>query len=424
MSDGFTLAKQSEVFKIHYTKKSENLYNSSTVLEGRIAKKYNFTGSKKTVLNPLSYSGGVGSGRLPKANAANYKQAEIESERVYATCEIERESIYASADDKGAFLRATAETVKKTVESYNRNVARIQFGDGSGVLGTGDATGADVVGLGTVASPYILQFPVSGWKEANWEEQDYVQMVVATAPEGGDTEVNLLLVQYVDVDNRKVHLVGTSARLAALVAGTSPLAATDEVCMQRSYNKDPMGLMGITNFSEAATGSLYAIPFQRRWSMTVQDKAGRGINPDMMNGIMLEIERKTGKVPNMIMTSYKQFQNILALLEEQKTYCLGNRNLKKGQNLKGQWGFDGVEFMSTRGPIGIFTDRFCEDDRVYFLNDNFIERHHRPGHGWFTDDKTVFLRLNDDDAYGARYGGYFQNYVPPTFHGCIKGLAV
>ncbi|MCK5666375.1 MAG: hypothetical protein KAI17_22950, partial [Thiotrichaceae bacterium] len=83
-----------------------------------------------------------------------------------------------------------------------------------------------------------------------------------------------------------------------------------------------------------------------------------------------------------------------------------------------------VEFMSTRGPIGIFADRFCDDDRMYFLNDNFIEVHHRPDFGWFDDDGTVFLRESNSDEDSARYGGYFQNYITPTAHGVLTGLAV
>lgn len=419
MSDGFTLAKQSEVFKTNYDKKSENMYNSKNVLAGRRKKRYDFTGNKKTFLTPLSFAGGVGSGRLPKANSGNYKQAEITSNRVYGVCEIEREAIHASANDKGAFLRATAETVKQTVSSYMRNDSRILFGDGSAVLGRGDGTGADVTGTGAdEAHPFIVTIPASEWQESSWEEEDYVQMVTSGVSEGGDAETNLLRVLEVVPATRQVKLVGVSPVLTGLVAAPAPLAANHEIAMQRSYNKDPLGLDSVVKFSEAGTGSLYGINYQRRWRMNVQDKAGRGINTDMMNGIMLEIERTFGQVPNMIMASYVQLQNILALLEDKKVYNLPNKNVK------GHMGFNGVEFMSTRGPIGIFVDRFCPDDRVYFLNDNYIETHHRPGFGWFTEDKTVFLRLQDDDAYGARYGGYLENFITPTAHGVLKGLAV
>jgi len=430
--DGFNLTDQSEVFKINYDKKSANMYNSDNVLNGRIKKRFDFVGSERKVLTPLSFSGGVGTGRLPKANAGNYKQAQITSNKSYATCEVEREAIHASANDRGAFVRATSETVKKCVESYMRNNSRILFNDGSGILGTGDGTGTNVTGAGSEGDPYVLTFPAGAltWKEANWEEEDHVQMVTGLAAgkrtggtqEGGDATTNLLRVKEVVPASRQVKLVGTSARLATLVGTPAPLANTDGVCMQRSYGTDPQGLLSILDPDVAIT-SLYGISIQRRWGSENVDALGAGITTDRMNNVMLSIERKFGQVPNMIMTSYTQFQNILALLEDQKVYELGNRNLVKGKELFGNLSFKGVEFMSTRGPIGIFVDRFCEDDRVYFLNDNYIECHHRPGFGWFTEDKTVFLRLQDEDAYGARYGGYYENFITPTAHGVLKNLA-
>ena len=420
MSNGISLAASSELFKINYDKKSENMYNSDNVLQGRINKKYDFTGKQLTPLVPLSFAGGVGSGRLPKASKGNYKQATITAKRVYATCEVEREAIYASADDAGAFVRATAETVKKTVESYMRNSSRILFGDGTGVLGVGDAATSTVTGLGTTVSPFIVKIPTASWKEANWEEEDYVQMVVAGAPEGGDTEANLLVISAVDPLTQKVSLVGVSPRLTALVAGAGILLATDEIAMQRSYHTDPMGLKGIL---DNTTLDMYGIPVQRRWKSEQKLAAGKGITPDMINEVMLNIEKKFKQVPNLIVASYKQYQNMLSFMEDQKVYMLGNRNLVPGKELMGEWGFSGVEFHSTKGPIGVFVDRFVDDDRVYLLNDNFITAHHRPGFGWFTDDKTVFLRLADDDAYGARYGGYYENLIIPTAHGVISGLA-
>lgn len=417
MDKSFNLVDQTNLFKINYYKKSENMYNSANVLHGRIKKKYDFTGKQKFVATPLSFSGGVGSKVLPKSNAGNYEGAIITAKRVYATCEIEREAIKASANNAGAFVRATAETVKKTVESYMRNCSRILFGDGSGVLGKGDGTGANVTGAGSDADPYIVTIPAAEFKEANWEERDYVQMVVAGAPEGGDTETNLLEVVEVDVAARQISLVGTSPRLAAL-STTGPLLATDEIAMQRSYGAEPQGLKGIADASEAGTGTLYGINVQRRWSMYVEDANGKGITVDLMNKAMLEIERRCGKTPNMIMASYEQYRNILALLEDHKRYMLPNKNLK------GHMGFEGVEFMSTRGPIGIFVDRFCEADRIYFLNDSRIECHHRPGFGWFDDDGTVFLRKDEEDSYSARYGGYYENFIVPTGHGCLRNLAV
>lgn len=421
----FNLTDQTNLFKINYYKKSENMYNSDNVLQGSIKKRYDFTGKQRFVATPLSFSGGVGSKLLPVSNSGNYEGAIITSKKVYATCEIEREAMKASANDAGAFVRATGETVKKTVESYMRNGSRILFGDGSAILGRGDGA-TNVTGAGSTGSPYVVTIAsgtgIGAFKEANFEEKDFVQVVTGMnagdnlggAAEGGDAVTNLLEIVEVDPTNRTVSLVGTSATLAAL-AGSGPLLATSGLAMQRSYLSEPIGLDGVVNKS---SGSLYGITVQRRWSSFINDAGGAGVTMDRINNVLLSVEKRFGKIPTMAMTSFEQYQNILALLEDQKVYNLPNKNLK------GHVGFEGVQIMTSRGAIGLFVDRFCESDRMYFLNDSFIECHHRPGFGWFDDDGTVFLRKSDEDSYNARYGGYYENYITPTAHGMIKGLAV
>jgi hypothetical protein len=412
----FNLTDQTNLFKINYYKKSENMYNSANVLQGRIKKRYDFTGKQRFVATPLSFSGGVGSGTLPTSNAGNYEGAQITSKRVYAVCQIEREAIKASANNAGAFVQATKETVKKTVESYMRNSSRILFGDSFGVLGQGDGAGANVAGNGSAGTPYLVEIPAAKWKSANWEEKDFVAVATGAAADGsgGTIETTLLEVVAVNESTRVISLVGTSIRLAALT-GAGPLAATDVIAMQGSYENDPQGLKGVL---DATSGTLYGIAVQRRWQATQVNAGGAGVTVDRMNDVMLQVERKFGKAPNLIVCGYEQFRNILALLEDQKVYNLPNRNIK------GNLSFSGVEFMSTRGPIGIFVDRFCEDDRIYFLNDNFIECHHRPDFGWFDDDGTVFLRESSSDSYSARYGGYYENFIIPTAHGVLSNLAV
>lgn len=420
----FSLSQNTELFKINYYKRSANMYNSENVLAGRIKKKFDFTGKSRLLSTPLSYSGGVGSGKLPKSNTGNYAEAIITSRRVYATCEIEREAIYASSNDKGAFVRATAETIKKTVESYMRNQSRILFGDGTGVLGRGDAV-TNVTGVGSEADPFVVRISAASWKEASWEEKDFIQYVsgmnaypdnTGGAAEGAQTETNLLEIVEVNVDTRDIKLVGTSPALTALIG--SPIPATSGFCMQKSYLVEPQGIKGIFDASVAGSGTLYNIPVQRRWKMYVKDAGGAGVTPDLLNGMMLQTAKRAGVSPTMIMCSYEQYQNIEAFLEDQKIYNLPNTNLK------GAPGFEGVEWIGNGQRIGIFTERFADEDKIYFLRDDRIECHHRPGFGWFEDDGTVFLRIDGDDAYGARYGGYYENYFIPTGHGILYNLAV
>jgi hypothetical protein len=392
----FSLSSASNLFKIKYGKLSENVYNSANVILGRCKKSYNFTGKQQQVAVPLSFSGGVGSGSLPTANFANYNDATLIAKKMYSVVQVDRESIKAAENDEGAFVRLTKHVVSKGVESWMRNMSRTLFNDGSGSLGIVSANAT-----GTAAAPVIIVTAAS-WKEANWEEKDYINFT-------SDTSVFEVIT--VAPATLTITLTRLSGSLDLTASGSGMTAY-----MQNSQGNDPSGLKGVCL---ATSGSQYAIPVARRWQSQQVAAAGAGLSTDYMNQVMLQVEKACGKVPNLIVTSYTQYRKLLNLLEDQKQYIVEPRM----KELKGKVSFKGVEFMSTMGAVGVFAERFVEDDTMYFLNDNYIEIHHRPGFGWFDDDGTVFLRNSSLDAYDARYGGYLETYIPPTFHGILNGLA-
>jgi hypothetical protein len=400
------LTNKSWVFKSVYKKICENVYNSHNVTEARIKKSYDFTGKEQLEAIPQSFAGGVGSGSLPTAGYDKGGQARITRKKLYAVCEIDREAIKAADGDKGSFVKFTKQPVEKAVESYNRNNARIFWNTlDNGQLGVGDGSTA-VTGAGTDGDPYLVKMSATGWKEANWEEMDYVNC---------GTETTLLLVKKVVPSTRVIHFVGTSAALAAAVAAVGATSA--KFYMQGSKDNDHTSFMAALT---ATSGTLYGLDVERRWQASVQaDASGAGLTTDMMNEDMLEILRKTGKSPDLIKTSFKQYRKLLNMLEDKKDYIVEPR----AGELKGKISFKGLEFQSAAGAVPIFPERFVDDGYMVYMNTDFVERRHAPDFGWFDDDGTVFLRKSDADAYEARYGGYLENYVVPNFHGYRKGLA-
>jgi len=403
----FSLSEASALFKIKYGKLSENVYNSANVLLGRVKKSYNFTGKQILHSIPQSFAGGVGSGSLPTANTAQYSEAIITAKKMYAVVEIDRESIKAAMSDEGAFVRATKEVVQKGVESWMRNMSRVLFNDGSGKLADGNDAGGNVSGAGTLADPYICEL-AADTKDANIEERDLVNV---------DTETTQLEVLEYDPSTQVVKLVGSSVVLSGLT-GIGPFPAASALYMQNSKDNDPEGLKGVL---DATSGTKYGIAIARRWKSEQIDAAAASISSALMNKAMLAVEKKTGKVPNLIITSYKQFEKLLNIFEDDKRYPIPNRAGVKDKNGV-VISFSGIQFMSTSGPVPVVAERFCEDDRMYFLNDNYIEIYHRPDFGWFDDDGTVFLRKASSDEYEARYGGYLQVYIDPNFHAVISNL--
>ena len=417
----FSLTETSGLFLTKFQARSLNHYNSKALLDGRIKKQYDFVGKQKNIETELSFSGGVGAKILPLANTSVVEQCVITATKNYARCIVDRESLKAASSNEGAFQKFMAYPVKKTVESFIRNSGRMMFGDGSGILGRGDGS-TNVTGAGTTGSPYIVTLRASDWNVSNFEEQDYVQVVTGLnagdnlggSAEGGDAQTNLLLVQEVVPASRQIKLVGSSPVLNALVSGPAAFATTSGLCMQSSYLAEPQGLSGVCM---ATSGSLYNIPVKRRWQSQQIDALGQGIVTDALNDAILKQEKATGEAPKMIVMNYNQMRKILAQLEDQKVYNLPNKNLK------GAMSFSGVEIMTSRGAIGMFVDRFCPEDKIFLLNDDHIVRHHRPDFGWFDDDGTVFLRTKDEDTYEARYGGYYQNLIDPTFQTVIHNLS-
>lgn len=392
----FSLTTQSALFKTKFGKLSENAYNSYNPMLGTIRKEYNFVGEDMKVATPTFFSGGVGSGVLPTANPASAVKATLEASKVYATTEVEREALKASANDEGAFVQAMKWNVEKTVEAFNRNASRILFGDGTGALGTIAANAT-----GTAADPVIV-ITAATWVEGHWEENDYVNC---------GTDASVFNVVSVVPSTRTITLERLSGTLDLTAAGSGLI-----VYMQNSKDNDPMGLKGAC---DATSGSLYDVTVARRWQATQIAAGGAGVSEDIMNELVIKIQAKCGKTPKKIVTSYTQYRKICNFLEDKKYYNIEPRSAE----LQGKIGWKALAYMSDGGELSIIPDRMCPDDRMYAVNTDFIWAYHRPDFGWFDDDGTVFLRKTGDDAYEARYGGYYENYIIPSFQGVVTGLA-
>lgn len=395
----FSLTTQSALFKTKFGKLSENAYNSANPILGTIKKSYDFVGEDMKVAVPTFFAGGVGSGILPTANPASAVKATITSKRVYATTEIQREALKASSSDEGAFVEAMKWNVQKTVEAYNRNASRIIFGDGTGALGTTTAANA----TGTATLP-VITISAASWVEGHWEENDYVNVSLDLTSVFG--------IIAVDPVAKTISLSRISGTLDLTADATAKI-----VYMQNSKDADPIGLKGVL---DATTGQLYGVTVQRRFQATQVAAGGSGISTDIMNELISKIMFKCGKAPKLIVTSYTQMRKIKNFLEDQKIYQIDPR----ASELKGKISWSGIEYLANGSKLAIIEDRMCPDDRMYALNTDFITCYHRPDFGWFDDDGTVFLRQTNDDAYGARYGGYYQNYIIPSFHGVVTGLAI
>lgn len=395
----YSLSTVNELFKTVYGKLSEKIYNSENVMLARVRKTFNFTGNDIKTTMPKGFGGSVGSGSLPTSNNKTYLQMTVTPKSLYARLGIDRESMMASKDDAGSFVRLLAEAIRNTVESYARNLERIIFADGTGELGTMAGTNT---GAGSSGDPFVVLID-SAFKEANWEEDDYVNI-------GSGTD--LLEVTKVTPDTKTIELV--------IVTGSPSISATDTriLYMQGSKDNDPEGLESTVG---TATGTVYGISLtnERRWRSFRKDASGAEISNDILNSTVLQVHKKTGKWPNLAITSYTQYTKIQNQQEDLKYIEISPRD----KELVGRIGFMAIDLQAGPARVPLLISRFVNDDDVWLLNDDFIEIMHRPGFGWFDEDGTVILRQANSDGYEARYGGYLEVVIKPAFHAQIHNLS-
>lgn len=413
-----TLSTFSSYMKTKWGKVSDNVYNSATPLLSRVNRVHDFVGEDKKFPVPTGYEGGVGSGSLPAAGKSNAEKATITTKSVYARTQIARQLMKQASRKEGAFVKALGHKMGKSVESYVRNTSRFLFNDGTGSLSIGSASADNVTGAGSTGDPYLVELKTQRStsnkivtnKKASLEKRDFINV------NSEETNLEIVAVSRESDGDIVVSLVGTSARLGAL-STSGPFAAADTFYMQGSKDNDPEGLRGVC---DATSSSKYGINIGDRWQ-SFQKAVTSSISEDLAVEMLMEVHENSGQSPDLIVTSYKQWRKLSNQISDKVRIPIKPRF--GSEKLKAKVGFNAIAVNSPFGDdIPMIIDRFCEDDRMYFLNTRHLAIMHAPDHGWFDDDGTIFMRVTDDDSYEARYGGYKENYIVPTFQGVLSGL--
>jgi len=396
----YTDATEKELLKINYGQEIYDQFNEANVLFGTMKKMSDFTGSECKFPVNLSRGAGISSGKPGKSGRNKHASAILRTSKHYATVKVDRETMKATQGSKDAFVSMAKRPLRIANESFNSNLERqMILGDitGSGAL----ATITSVTGTGTNVDPYVCVLPADTVME-QFEEGHNVHI-------GSDdllTDV-LEVVDVVDGATKSVSLVGSP---------TTVPAATEVIYIQFAKDSEVAGLQGIL---KATTGTYKDIEISRRWSSDINDVSG-AISTAELNKSILRIEKKCGKPPKMALASYEQYQRLLDLHEDQKTYEVTARGERYSK-----LSFQGLQVMTTRGAIPVVASRFVPAGEIYLLNPDEMYLKTRPdGFEWDDDYGKVFNFMENEDAYLARYSVYLDFFVNPAFQGILINLTV
>lgn len=410
----FTATNFSPLFKRVWGEYGDNLYGSGVEdpILSMIPKTFSFKGSQMNFPVKVSFGGGVGFGVLPEANTAKHVDVVLTRKSSYARLKLDRQTMIASKGKEGAFREATQAETEGKLRSFNRLQACAFYNDGTGIHGqhSGNATS------GTAAAPVLTAMNTGTYKFrlGFFEEGDYVQIRTS----GTTLLSSVFEITAVNTSNRQLTL----ARLSGSDDLTSVGAGTHDIIIQNSLNAAPMGLKGVCEFS---SGTLYSVAYQRRWQASKVDAQVNSVNTpisvDWLNKAMIQSNNLSGEYPNIIGCSPLQFEKLLNRLGDARRYTEVISSSNK--MAKVHVSFGAVAYDSPSGEVKIVSSRYIEDDRVYLVNTDKCEIKHAEKFGWFEDDGTVLLRLQDTDAYEARFGGYSETFINPMYQAYITNLA-
>lgn len=404
LETSFSITQQGELFKTDFKEVAEDVTNKDVMIWSQISKPP-MTAKLTEFPVPFGYAGGASSGSIGEAYPKDNKSVQFSHKKVYQKILFDRDAVAASMDSKGAFVKALQEDFDDGFEAFTWNMNRIAWNDGSGKLGTiASTSGVTDNGGGN----YSIVISDATWKLANWEEGNFVNI------ETLNTE--LFLIESVAPSTKTIVVQRQSG-------GSQVPANSDAVFLQKSETNDPQGIKGVL---DATSSTKYNVAIGRKWQ-AYQQAVSAAIDFDIINDTLVAIESKVGKKRkiNLIATSYTQYGKLLNLSEDQKRYPVSNTSVKaRDSRLKELIGFSGVEVMFSNGPIAVVPERFVEDDRMYFLNTDFIKGYTMPKSGWVADDGREYLRVENEDKFSAYYAWYGELYIAPTYQGVLTALSL
>ncbi len=287
-------------------------------------------GKEIVKLAPYGVNGGIGvgteTGNLPDASGNNYVQLRSTLKNLYGSIEISDKAIRASQNSAGAFVNLLNAEMEGLITSSIFNLSRMLYGDGTGKICYATSASGKVITCSSVK--HLME-----------------GMIVEFITTAGTGVVANSRRKIVSID-RDLNKITLDATLPTAVSYPSA------ICVQNSFNNELTGLNSIISSS----AKIYGLTRSDYGWLNPCIKELNGAISDMHIQSMLDkLEERTGNPIDFIVCSSdvkRYYQNYLSTFRRNIDYM----------DLQG-----GYKAMSYAG-IPVVTERFTNDQEMYFLN--------------------------------------------------------
>ena len=309
-------------------------------------------------------------GNLPAAGNQQYKETIIPQRYVYATIELSGPTIKATKSNAGAFVRAIESEMKGASNDFKRQLNRMMFGDGSGILSKCGVTAA--------ATTVVV------------ESTKYIRTGMTV-----DILTSATGVTVANGTGVKVLSVPSATTFTVALAVTT--GVNEAVYISGSRNIEVMGLSGIVSPTKVLqTLDPAAYPF---WAASVLANAGtpRAITEGLMQTAMDTTETASDGTVKAILTSFGVRRAYQALLTTNRRYVATTDLTLKG-------GRKALNY----NELPLIADKDAPVGKMFFLDTDYLQILELSDFDWMQEDGAILSRVAGKDAYGATLYRYLE----------------
>ena len=304
---------------------------------------------------------GAEDGELPAPRTNRYYGVTLPLKNIYGTIEISDKAMRASENSAGAFVNLLNAEMEGLVAGAKANFARMLYGDGNGLLCTVVSKKSNTVLVVNNAKSFFNGLKVKIGSLAT------VNTVTA-----------------VDTEKKEITLA---------TAITDTLSGGEKVCLAGADGNELIGLSGIfdgtTLYGYTKSTEGYFQPYVKHLAPTALTES------DIIDVIDAIEENADGKV-NMILCSHKVRKQIAKLMST-------SRRIVNTAEIAA--GYSSIVI----NDVPVYADKFCPDDRIYFVNTDDFVLNQLCDWAWLEDEGGRILKqVAGKAAYSATLVKYAE----------------
>ncbi len=304
---------------------------------------------------------GAEDGALPAPRSNRYYGVTLPLKNIYGTIEISDKAMRASENSAGAFVNLLNAEMEGLVAGAKANFARMLYGDGNGLLCTVKSKKSATVLVVNNAKSYF---------------------------KGLKVKIGALTTTYtvtaVDTEKKEITVD---------ISITETLSGGEKICLAGAQGNELIGLSGIfdgaTLYGYTKSNDAYFQPYVKHCTPTGFTES------DIIDVIDTIEESADGKV-NMILCSHKVRKQIAALMNS-------SRRIVNTSDIAA--GYSSIVV----NDVPVFADKFCPDDRIYFVNTDDFALNQLCDWAWLEDEGGRILKqVAGKAAYSATLVKYAE----------------